>query len=261
MKNLKFLFASVICLTSLLFTSCMDTNDTSHTYGIILATVTNTGSSIYFTDANNVVYIPTNSSSLVTSSGTTVSYTNGDIAYVSFYYASETQVANKTGNYSIVLQGYADIQKNSVNVVTTAGATNDTLKTDSVISVDGVAVVGSSLVATTNFYLSGTTQSTSLFYYQSDGFVAASASSVPDTLKFILSHNRNSDEGTYYTTKDYAIAYYYNAFNISTPMTIAGDQSSKDSIVVDLKARVWTSTNDDTGTWKHFYCTYAKNNY
>jgi hypothetical protein len=260
MKNLKLLFASVICLTSLLFTSCMNTNETSHTYGIVLATVTNTSGSVYFTDANNTVYVPTNASSLTTSSGASVSYTNGDIAYVYFYYADETQTTKTTR--SVVLQGYADIQKNSVNVVTVAGASNDTLKTDSVISVDGVAVVGSSLVATTNFYLSGTAQSTSLFYYQSDGFVAASASSAPDTLKFILSHNRNSDEGNYYTTKDYAIAYYYNAFNISTPMTIAGDQSSKDSIVVDLKARVWQSESDNSSAkWKHYYCTYAKNNY
>ncbi len=263
MKNLKLLFASVICLTSLLFTSCMSTNDNNHTYGIILATVHGSAaSSVYFTDTNSNIYSPTNASSLVTSSGASITYTAGDIAYVYFYYSDDTQATKTSGSRSIVIEGYADVQKNDVNVVSVRGASNDTLKTDSIISVDGITVVhnsyssGYSLIATTNFYFSKL-HNTYLFYYQNDGFVTASVNSDPDTLKFVLGHNKQGDTGSSYSANSYP-SLYYNAFKIDSPVMTAASQSNKDSIVVDLKARVWQSESDNSkGIWKHYYCKYS----
>ena len=112
------------------------------------------------------------------------------------------------------------------------------------------------MIATTSFYFSKM-HYTSLYYYQDNGFVTASVNSNPDTLKFVLGHNKQGDTGSNYSANSYP-SLYYNAFRIDSPVMTAMSQSNKDSIVVDLRARVWQNTSDNSkGIWKHYYCKYS----
>ena len=92
-----------------------------------------------------------------------------------------------------------------------------------------------------------------VFYYN-DGVSTASSGSDPDTLKVWLCHHSIGSLSDYYTTYGYQYYYpyiYYYGYDLTTALTAAAQQSSKSSVVVDLKARI---ASGNTVGWQDFCC-------
>jgi|GEM_PF-1753483 len=275
-KNFNFLLFSVLCLVAFTLSSCFKVSEDSDTTYPLVARVDYSSGTLTLVDSIGNAYVPTSSS--FTSDGTTYTITSandGDLAYIGFKYNSGSSSASSSSSSistcSITLTYFADIETTFHNSIinTTKGASNDSVNkikaaNDSLFSVDYISMLGKHLVVSLNYYL-GTigSSNTSLgspklnyntvVFYTDQELSKSSSISVPDTLKLWLCHHSigSLSYTTYYWAYYYPYFYYYG-YNLKEALAYASDKSTKDSVVVDFKAKI--ATNSGSAVWKDFCC-------
>jgi hypothetical protein len=196
------------------------------------------------------------------------------LAYIGFKYnsgsSSASSSSSSTSTCSITLTYFVDIETTFHNSIinTTKGAPDDSISkviaaNDSIVSAGYVSMLGKHLLVSLNYYL-GTVGSSStslgtpklnyntVVFYTDQKLSKSNSTSVPDTLKLWLCHHSiGSLSYTSYYWSSYYPYFYYYGYNIKETLAYASDESSKDSVVVDLKAKIASSSS---AKWEDFCC-------
>jgi hypothetical protein len=262
MKNkIKFLLFNTFSIMALVISSCSSDSVYKETNVQAIVTVSYNSGTVTLVDASGNKYTPISSAS----NGITDSITSandGHLAYIVYDLKSD---GSSSSSYKITLSYFKDINTYYHNKViyTTKGADDDSVSkikasNDSLVSVDGVSIMGNSAINTQLLalldYCPGTSSYNTVVCYTDQGLTPAVNSSAFDTLKVWLCHH-SCGTMTNYTSYDYSKVYpylYYFGYNLEKAISLAANETSKDTVIIDLKSRIASSST--SVAWKGYCC-------
>jgi hypothetical protein len=265
MRNkFRFLLFGVLCLMALTLDSCSGDTTYKDTNVPAVVTVSYNSGSVTLVDASGNTYIPTSTSFV--SNGTTYSITSANDGHLAYIVYDLKTNGSSSSSYKVTLSYFKDIDTYYHNQViyTTKGAADDSVSNiksanDSLVSVDGVSIMGTSSSINTQLlalldYCPGTTSYNTVVCYTNQGLTSSSTTTAFDTLKVWLCHHAMGSIYSY-TTYDWSKTYpylYYFGFNLEKAISLAANETSKDTVIVDLKARIASSST--SVAWKGYCC-------
>ena len=278
-KNFKFLLLSALCVVAFSLSSCLNSNDNSSGSGVQIVRVSYGLGTPNFVDYNGNIYVPKS----LTISGTTITPTDGDIAYIYYTINSSTYSSStKTYTYSVTLSYYVDLETTYNNKVfnIAKGAVNDSITNfhfaqDSLVSVgansySGVSMFGTHLLACLNYYPNNGNGNFNNVFYYSDQNLSKGTNKALDTVKVWLCHHSigNLINYTSYNYVGSAPYIYYFGYNLANALGNAESQEAslqnRDSVIVELNAKiasgnkaVWSQNLSDRTP---YCCTYKFGN-
>ena len=259
----RFLLFSALCLIAIALDSCSSDYTNKETNVQAIVTVSYNSGSVTLVDASGNTYIPTSTSFV--SNGNTYSITSANDGHLAFIvYDLKTNSSSQSSSYNVTLSYFKDINTYYHNqmIYTTKGAVDDSVSNiksanDSLVSVDGVSIMGGNLnniqLLALLDYCPGVSSYNTLVCYTDQGLVPAKSSNY-DTLNVWLCHHaigQMYQNTTYDWSKTYPYLYYFG-FNLEKAIYLAAGETSKDSVVIDLKARIASSST--SVAWKGYCC-------
>jgi len=228
-----------------------------------VVTVCYNSGSVTLVDASGNTYIPTSSSFV--SNGTTYSITSANDGHLAFIVYDLKTNSSSSSSYKVTLSYFKDINTYYHNQViyTTKGAADDSVSNvksanDSLVSVDGVSMMGTNSINTQLLalldYCPGKSTYNTVVCYTDQVLTPATTTTAFDTLKVWLCHHATGSLNNY-TSYDFSKTYpylYYFGFNLEQAISLAANKTSKDTVIVDLKARIAASST--SVAWKGYCC-------
>ena len=259
----RFLLFSALCLIAIALDSCSSDYTNKETNVQAIVTVSYNSGSVTLVDASGNTYIPTSTSFV--SNGNTYSITSANDGHLAFIvYDLKTNSSSQSSSYNVTLSYFKDINTYYHNqmIYTTKGAVDDSVSNiksanDSLVSVDGVSIMGGNLnniqLLALLDYCPGVSSYNTLVCYTDQGLVPAKSSNY-DTLNVWLCHHaigQMYQNTTYDWSKTYPYLYYFG-FDLERAISLAAGETSKDSVIVDLRAKIAASST--SVAWKDYCC-------
>lgn len=237
-----------ICVLALAFTatSCLDDgDDTSNViYNDVVSVVRVSADSCYFVGADGVQYIPS------------VRYANADsigCGVIGFRILDNVSTASVLRWKVSLVAGPIGLDRPVYEAATAKDWA--TMKNDSIIEMTTNSVVADKyLILVANYSMGSTAKHRFTLCYAKDrGFATAKASSIPDTLHFVLRHDANGDMATPKTAYEQSTNFsslpnFEMGFDISGILSAARKANNGKNIYIDVEAKAKKSGQSGNST-------------
>lgn len=245
MKSFK--LWSLVLMSTLVFglTSCLNSDDDGTQYGGGIVRVEYSLGTTYFVTTTGTKLMPTSTSLADVQKNYKFTATSG-LAYIVYTTTSTDTSSSSTGTLTVTLSYASSIQGSSV--LTTEGATNDSIATRPIISLDQLSTSASdkillydnnTIMVATNYYFSKVGHTFTLVFYPEK------VKSGDTTMTVYLRH-RSTDTGSNYTSYNYATNapyLYYHSFDIRSMLAQFANKAGNAPTEITLL----TNVNDVSG--------------